>query len=768
MLIGYALTILIGALLLFTVQPMVAKMLLPLLGGSPSVWNVCVVFFQAMLLAGYAYAYLLTRGRSRRVQVLVHGAVCLLPLTVLPFVIGVHDAPAPGRSPWLWLLGALIGTVGLPFFVLSTTGPLLQRWFSATDHSSARDPYFLYSTSNLGSLVGLLAYPFLLEPLLRLSTPGASLLAPRIGSMSQTVLWTLCYVVFVVLVWTCGAMMLRRSAPERPEGGAASGRATAGATPLSIGQRARWVLLALVPSSTMLGTTQFLTTDIAAIPLLWVIPLALYLITMMIAFSRRLRVPTGWSSVLLAVLALGIAVFGGFHGKLTWFRIPLHLVTLLAVGFLCHGRLADERPPTDRLTSYYLLIALGGVLGGAFNALLAPLLFTGIAEYPIAIVLACFLRPGSRADAAGRGIWREGVSGVAWALGLVIVIAALSWVLFELGNRVAPEEIRLGVPALLWLAFMGRRVRFALGVAVILIAGWSKTWGYRDLHRERTFFGVHVVRSYYGPPIETVSPDGRRQLVEVQFHLLVNGRTRHGTQAVAPNLAVIPTTYFHPTGPIGQVFESLDLSDRTDRVAILGLGAGTLAAYGRVGQEITYYEIDPAVVRIARDERFFTYLRNSPADVDIVVGDGRLRLREAPDGSYGLIVLDAFSADSVPVHLLTREAVELYFRKLRPGGLLAINLTNAYVDLVPVVDAITLQLGLVRLVQEDHVTSSEQMLHGKDFSVWALLARTREDLGPMIDDPRWWTQPLRLDRPPDPRFLWTDDYSNIVRVLKLW
>ncbi|MCD4749777.1 MAG: fused MFS/spermidine synthase [Thermoanaerobaculales bacterium] len=765
--LSYTLTILLSAALLFTVQPFMAKLLLPRLGGSPSVWNTCMVFFQATLLAGYTYTYLLTRRLSLRVQITVHGVVCLLPLSVLPLVVSQNSAPSADQSPWLWLMGMLAVSVGLPFFVLATTGPLLQSWFAATDHPQARDPYFLYAASNLGSLAGLLSYPFLLEPLLRLNTPDASLWMLRLRPMSQSVLWSLGYVLFAVLVCICGVTAIRRAVRVEPDPFAED--SAPGGSSVSIAQRLRWVLLAFVPSSAMLGTTQYLTTDIAAIPLLWVVPLALYLVTMMIAFSRRLRIsPPVWATALAVLTVVVAASFWGFGPQLVWLKIPLHLMTLFAAGMLCHGLLADERPRTDRLTEFYLLVALGGVAGGAFNALAAPVLFTSVAEYPIILVMACLLRP-STGGPSGRG-WHARVLDVALPMGLAGAIILL-WNLIprlELESMLKIELLQISAPCLICLLFMRRIWRFGLGLAVLFIAGWRQSAPLQYQHQERTFFGVHKVIQYSGRPYRAVDEWGRTKIVEVPLRVLVHGTTQHGSQALDERLSLVPTMYYHPSGPIGQVFERLEPGGGLRRVALVGLGVGTLAAYGKPGRSFTYYEIDPAVVRIARDEGFFTYLRNSKAESEFIVGDGRLMLGRAEDENYDLIVLDAFSSDAVPVHLLTREAVELYLQKLRPGGLLAIHLTNTYLDLRLVVDAISADLGLRGLVQWDASVTPLQCLESKNTSVWAVLAEDAETLAPLEVDSRWKVLPADPTAPVDLRYLWTDDYSNILSVLNLW
>lgn len=762
MLIVYTLALFSSAALIFVVQPMAARMLLPLLGGSPAVWNACMLFFQSALLVGYAWAFALTRRAAPRTQVALHAtllaaAVLALPLAVVPE--GPLQSPS---SPVAWLLLRLILTVGAPFAALAATGPLIQQWFAATPHRSARDPYFLYVASNLGSLGGLLAYPLWVEPSFGLVTEEASLWPPRLLPLSQSTLWSLGYVACAVVIVICGLIMLQRAPAATPQAKAQPRPTVASRT------RFLWLVLAAVPSSAMLGATQYISTDIASAPLLWVAPFAIYLLTFMVAFSPRLRPPIAPLSVIAALLVVGAASsFYGFTAQLLWLRLPLHLLCLAAVALLAHTRLAELRPPTQRLTEYYLCIAAGGAFGGAFNALLAPLIFPEILEYPLVLIAACLLRPNADASRRGRATWLVDLAAaaaiVAVALGLAAVVARLPG-----ADPLVADLLQVGVPALLVVGLVGWRGRFALAVAALIAAGWWQDAHDRDVfHRERTFFGVHRVTRTLGPPFRVIDGAGREHLVQLPFHVLLHGSTRHGAQSQDPALRALPTTYFHPTGPVGQVFASFAPEGRPARVGIIGLGAGTLAAYGREGQRITYYEIDPAVVRIARNPDYFTFLSDSRAEIEVVLGDARLTLADAADGAYDLLVLDAFSSDAIPVHLLTREAFELYFEKLSDRGVLCLHLSNRYLELTPVVDALAGALGYVGGVRRDRPVTLIELAENKDASVWAVLARTHPPLGDLATDSRWEPLPRQPALPPDPHFLWTDNYSNLVRAFKI-
>ena len=744
MLATFIVAILTGAGLLFLVQPMVAKMLLPLLGGSPSVWNTCLVFFQAGLLGGYAYAHALGSRRSLRTQVAVHGAVLLLPFLFLP--IGAHGlASSPGSgSPVLWLLAALTLAAGLPFFVVATTGPLLQLWFSRTADPDAADPYFLYAASNVGSFAGLLAYPFVLEPWL-----------PVRG---QTGLWTAGYAVYVLLVLGCGLWTLRvgrePSSPAHDPGG----------EPVGFRERGRWLLYAFVPSSLLLATTQYLTTDIASIPLLWVVPLALYLLTFVLVFAKRRPawlVPA--AGVALGVLAVSVAAvtFPGVEPD-GMVELLLALAAMVAAALVAHGRLADARPDASRLTQYYLVIALGGVLGGAFNAFVAPVVFDDVLEYPLMLAAACFLRPAWGGQERPRPWLDLAVPGV---LALILLATGRFVKEAEGLSPLATTWIAVGLPSMLCLATLSWARRFALAFSVLLAFAWVRTA--RSVHviyQERTFFGVHRILDYDGKPYRL---DRTGSLLFANpYRVLLHGPTRHGMQSLDARRRRVPTTYFHPTGPIGQVFEVLHARGKPIRMGLVGLGAGSLAAYGVEGDSFTIYDIDPEVLHIARNPEWFTFVSDSKAKLDFVLGDGRLKLAAAPDASYDLIVIDAFSSDAIPAHLLTKEALAIYLRKLAPDGLVAFHLSNQYVDLAPVVEAIAHALGRRGAVRWDRAEGTQAVLDAKDDSTWAVVAASPDGPFPFDGDDRWWAIPREDLAVTRARYLWTDDFSNVVGAMK--
>jgi hypothetical protein len=733
----FSVTMFVSAALMFSVQPMIAKMLLPLLGGSPSVWNTCMVFFQVALLAGYVYAHFSATRLGPRAQMFLQLALLAASFAALPFVVSEATALAltPQSDPTLWLLGRLASMVGMPFFAVSATAPLLQRWFANTGHASGRDPYFLYSASNTGSLAALLSYPVLIEPRLRLG--------------QQVRLWTFGYAALAILVALCGIAIWRRRQVESEgaESRAETLRPDAASGSVMLPRRLFWMALAFIPSSLMLGTTQYLTTDVASIPLFWVVPLAIYLLTFVLAFARRNFFSLRWPGLLLAISVLAVIFQMLTHGTHpVWLVITMHLFVLFFAAMVCHCRLADDRPAPSHLTEFYLCLSLGGALGGVFNALVAPNIFTTVAEYPLVLVFACLLRPRREAKKSTPAQLGFDVALplllAALAMGAALMVPAL-----EIKSTAWRNALAIGVPVVITFTFVDRPLRFALGVAAVLTGGWFYSSAYgRVIHAERNFFGVSRV---------TVGSTGA-------FHYLVHGNTLHGAQHTDAGRQCEPLTYYHRTGPLADVFYQFNARPASPNVAAVGLGAGSVISYGEPGQRWTFYEIDPAVVRVARDTNLFAYLgRCARADFNIVSGDARLRLAEAPPGHYGLIVLDAFSSDAIPVHLLTREALQVYLSKLAYGGLLAFHISNRSLDLEPIVGALARDAGLICVGWDDWNVSTPERLDGKEESQWVVMVRHREDLGRLGHAARW----LPVEGGVTSR-VWTDDFSNLLGVFK--
>ncbi len=728
LLLVFTATVFTSATLLFLVQPMFGKMVLPLLGGTPAVWNTSMLFFQAMLLAGYLYAHLATRGLGVQKQARVHVVLLAVSLLALPIGVGQGWQPPREASPIPWLLLLLTVSIGLPFFVLSSSGPMLQRWFASTSHPDAENPYFLYAASNLGSMVALLGYPLLLEPHLRL--------------VQQSWVWTGGYGALVALTVGC-AWLLWREPVGAPHQLAAS---ASGTGTISNARRVRWVLLALLPSSLLLGVTQFLSLDIAAIPLLWVVPLALYLLTFTIVFARK----PGLLHVAMVrlqpvvVLPLAILMFWNQSMSIT-VLFPLHLLAFFVTTMVCHGELSRDRPPAADLTEFYLWISVGGVLGGIFNVLIAPAIFDRVIEYPLAIALACMLRPAlARGARSTRSRVLDLLLPLAFGLALLWLGRAVNTAEWSYGE--GTTAVLSAVIAIVGLQFASYPIRFGLAVGALLLAGGlTKQSQGEVLIRERTFFGTHrVVR------------DAARM-----HHRFVHGSTLHGAQARDPAERRRPLTYYQREGPFGRVFEGLQRPPGERRVAVVGLGTGAAACYAAPGDEWTFYEIDPAVERIARNPRYFTFLQDCAPDARVVLGDARLSLADAPDHHYDLIVLDAFSSDAIPVHLMTREALALYLSKLREGGAIAFHISNRYLDLEPVLAALVRDAGLVGMIGRTAPLSAEQRASLITFSRWVVVGRQAEDLLGMGRGSLW---PL-IEEQPDVG-LWTDDFSNLLSIFR--
>jgi hypothetical protein len=722
---GFALTLLLSAGLLFVVQPLFAKAMLPVLGGAPGVWNVCVLLFQASLLAGYAYAHGLVRWCSIRQQVIAHAALLVVAALAVPFALEPH-ASSVVTHPIGWLVLGFLSSVALPFFAVSSNAPLIQMWFRGTAHPAAADPYFLYSASNAGSLLGLLAYPLAIEP--------------RFALPEQSRLWAVGFGGLVALTLGCGAVAL----VSRRAGTTVARYASAAAEgPPRVMQRLHWLALAAVPVGHMLAVTTYLTTDVGSVPLLWVVPLAVYLVTFVVAFAARQVLPYRWvaraAPVALLLLLPALLIPVGMSPAIG----AGHLIAFGLAALMCHGELARRRPAAAHLTDFYLCVAAGGVLGGALNTLIAPALFDGVTEYPLVIVVACALTP-----VLGR---RQAPQPRAYDLVLPIAVAAGGCGLVVV-NRVAP----MGGPALLTgflalsifsLSFRSHPLRLALAALALLVTGGAAGGDSGTLlHQERTFFGVYRVSL---DPVSGV-------------RLLRHGTTLHGAQATDAALRRVPMTYFHRSGPVGDVMRIL-LHDRgPSRVGVIGLGAGTLAAYAREGDEFTFYEIDPAVGRIASNGALFTYLQDCRGRCKVILGDARLTLAHAPSGELDLLLLDAFSSDAIPVHLLTVEALELYLQKLTPAGVVALHISNRHLALEGVVSRLAAHLGLDAHVRFDRDGSVDVAAGGKQSSHWVALGRRgAAPIGAVGRRPGW--RPL-TPQPGTP--LWRDRFSDIVGVIR--
>ncbi len=711
----FAATLFVSATLLFWIQPLFAKMVLPLLGGSPSVWNTAMVFFQAVLLAGYGYAHLLSRQCGQRSQIVLHLGVLAVTALALPIGVAHGWRPDAGTPPTVWLLGLLAVSIGAPFFAVSATAPLLQRWFSHTGHPHAHDPYFLYGASNLGSVLALLAFPFVLEPLL--------------SGRAQAVAWTVGFAVLAVGIAGCGGLLWRcpvsvTAAPEtelRP----------------SRRQRLSWIVYAALPSSLLLSVTTHISTDIAPAPLLWVVPLTLYLLTFVIAFARRPPIPH-WFAVRAMPLALMSLVAVFWLHQPTGLLLPLHLAAFFVITLMCHGELVRRRPGVESLTEFYLFLSLGGVIGGALTALAAPVLFDSVFEYPLSLALTAALLPSPR-----RWVKRGDI--ILALLILVVLIGGqtgatgLGWPLSDFVVYCICVAFVLVV-----FALKERPLGFALCIGAIFVGVPYASRSNETLWEGRSFFGVYRVTESADPPTRS----------------LIHGTTIHGGQVMADNGDIGPTTYFTASSPVAEVLSAIQARGSGQRVGIAGLGAGSLAYYRRPDDDWRYFEIDPLIVWIAVESGYFDLASRGAEPIPIVLGDARLTLAEEPDGRFNLLIMDAFSSDAVPMHLLTREAMALYIDKLAEDGLLVMNISNRFLDLKLVVARIVEQSGYAALGGFRDEIDQDTEPTGSP-SHWVLITRHQATLDGLALGEVW--QPL--ETVPEGR-VWSDDFSNLLEVIR--
>ena len=747
------LTLFTSAWLLFVVQPMFARMVLPLLGGSPAVWNVCVLFFQAGLLVGYLYAHWLTRAMRPARQVFVHAALLASPLAVLPIAIPSDLSSVTQGAEISWLLWLMVSCVGLPLVAVASSAPMLQRWFSLTDHPLADDPYFLYAASNAGSVAALLLYPVLIEP--------------GFGIAAQSQMWSIVYGVLIILSVLCALKVRRGNNHAESQTNAT----TTSHQTVTTKQRMTWLLLAFIPSSLMLGATTYITTDIAVVPLLWVVPLGLYLISFIIAFARRPLLDHRFAARATLVLAIAVValLMSGAQEPIAMVML-IHLAFLLFVSIVCHCELATRRPSSAHLTEFYLLLAVGGMLGGVFNALLAPVIFDDITEYPLLIVLACatcawIARSGDQHMREVSGNKPLQALDVLAPIGLGALCAGLILIGEHLFTETPAWRVALLLaPTLLGCYLMSRRpLRFGLAIAAVLATNSLVGSEHGDrLMAERTFFGVHRVARVarmFGEQGETLGA-----------HALYHGTTLHGEQRIdaatgEPSQPRSPMAYYHRDGPLGDILAVY--GERAQTIGVVGLGTGALAAYGEPGQHYEFVEIDPLVATLATDPRYFTFLaeaRERGVDISVTVDDARIALTRNDAQRFDLLILDAFSSDAIPMHLLTQEAIGVYLKTLKDKGLLVFHISNRHLDLAPVVTRLAAATGLVSAIRSDPITdASADRATLRRRSQWAVVTREAPNLNALAMHPRggaW--QVHRVD---GSTRTWTDDYSNILNAI---
>jgi SAM-dependent methyltransferase len=713
-----------SAALVFMVEPLIAKMILPQLGGSPAVWNTCMAFFQLALLAGYLYAHLLQRVRSIGLQVVVHLVLLAAAAIALPLGVTGTFGPPPVGAPVMWLLRVLFVSIGAPFAVLSATAPLLQCWYARAEdrYPQTSSPYVFYGASNLGSMLALLAYPTLIEPSLAVHT--------------QTFGWAIAYAVFGVLMTCVGGIALRGHA-LRP-GSALNVKLSKTARP-TLRDRILWLALAAAPSSLMLGVTTYISNDVASVPLFWVIPLALYLLTFIISFQAQPLISRErallWQAVFVAMAAGLLCV--------NTTSVVAHLFTYLGAFFfcalVCHQSLSASRPHTDHLTEFYLLLSLGGVVGGMFNAFVAPVIFSRVVEFPLVLALCVLARPWRMSEISRRDI----------ALAAAGILVAIVLVFAPASPRLIYIPVVLAIAGASIAGLVSRQaLLFALVAGALCTeATFVPPDGHAVLLTVRSFFGVHRVTAGFEPALGG------------ELHLLFHGTTIHGAQPQAGPDRCRTTTYYARSTPIGQAFTNV-LSRRPNaNIGVVGLGTGSVAAYTRAGDRMRFFEIDPEVARIARDKRYFTYLSDcAKGVVDIVLGDARLTLAQEKPSTFDLLQLDAFSADNVPTHLLTIEAFKLYLRAIKPDGVILLHLTNRNLALEAPVAAAVRDVGAVALMQDFNPPRDAPAIAAAPTKVM-LVAKSRAALAAFVNDSRW-----RAARDNGVR-AWSDDYTNVIGAM---
>lgn len=735
----FAVAIFTSACLVFVVQPMVTKLVLPTLGGSPSVWNASMVFFQTALLAGYGYAHLLQRIGSIRTQVATHVGLLLLAALFLPLKInGLLGDPDPA-APVAWLLGTLALSIGAPFAILSATAPLLQAWYARVraGYADGKNPYVLYAASNLGSFLALLAYPVLIEPL-------ASLSGQRWG-------WSGGYGLFLLMVVGLALVVWRRRGEASPEP-----EKLAASAPIPWREKGMLVLLAAAPSSLMLGVTVHLSTDVASAPFLWVIPLALYLLTFVIAFQARPVIPPHIGLAFhgaAAALCAAMIAFRTGEWALVFF---VNLTAFFFTALMCHQRLAGRRPAPDRLTEFYLLLSFGGVVGGVFNALIAPVIFNMVWEYPIVLVAAVLLRPWGRdAFKPWQIICFLGALAIALAPPILLEIMRYNpefRALVPAGETPRIAQGILGVAAVLAFLLRDRALLFAIVLATMVWSGLHIARGYDWDLTERSFFGVMRV---------AMTQD---QALGGRIHVLMHGTTLHGAQSMETSHRCAPTLYYAKSTPLGQ--SALKTQERHPDGAVIGVvgqGSGAMAAYKRAEDRLTFFEIDPMVDRLSRDPKWFSFINGcAEGPIRTVLGDARLTMEREPAGTYDLLVIDAFTSDAVPTHLLTVEAIQGYLRLLKPDGVVVLHLSNRNLEITLPAEAAAQTLKAPHLHQiyfqrQDGPGMSEASTEA------LIIGKSEAALKPYREDGRW-RQLERTDVRP-----WTDDYVNLFgSLLRQW
>ncbi|WP_125911789.1 spermidine synthase [Kiloniella majae] len=749
----FIVTLCSSAFLLFLIQPMFTKLVLPLLGGAPAVWNTAMIFFQSALLAGYLYAHLLSSAFKLRNQIIIHLFLMTMAILFLPITIPVGYETPSESWPTIWLLGLFTVAIGLPFFIISANAPLLQSWFRFTRDKDSHDPYFLYAASNIGSISALIAYPLFIEI--------------KFGLITQTLLWSYGFVGLLILILICGISLKNTS--KNQSYSLENQAKNNNESPPKLKNYCKWVILAFVPSSLLLSVTNKITTDLISTPLLWVIPLALYLLTFVIVFSRNPIIPHKiiTSVAPYCLIATAFLSMSTTHAETIFLFVIGNLSSFFLLALYCHGLLAKARPNAKYLTNFYIAMSFGGVLGGIFIAIIAPLIFSNIYEYALLLATLGFMMPVKAQTAIeiiNKRIGKRAHSYLAdfifsiTVLGLIILVQQLH------SDAIANKLVTIAILTILFLLLLestGRPLRLTLCIIIgLFIIPYINGALGKFIFEERSFFGVYTVK------IENKEHNKNDLQAPEIVHVATHGTTVHGIQ-IPGNPS--PLSYYHNETGLGNLFESYKINNKAIKtVASIGLGTGTTACYRQPGQKWTFFEIDPLVETMARNTELFTYMNKCAGNTDVIIGDARLSLRKIPNKSYDLLIADAFSSDAIPVHLLTKEAFELYKNKIKDSGVIILHVSNRYFELEHIVTTTAKVSNLKARVYHYERNKENAQKHPYRFSAsWIAMAQSTEtldDLIPLGTHPEgggW--QELIANPTIKP---WTDDYSNVLSALK--
>jgi SAM-dependent methyltransferase len=743
----FSLTVFVGSFLLFMVQPLAGKLILPYLGGAPSVWTACMLFFQTILLFGYLYAAQAIKKVGCEKQSILHILLLVMGFVFLPLSIDFSGIDSAVHQPVTWMLSKLLVSIGFLFFVVSANAPMIQRWYSTIGQKDSDDPYFLYAASNVGSLIALLGYPLVMEPNFRVTDARE--------------IWSVGYLVLTVLVLICSFIVWKGKGTEAVENveEVAKDRTVPSAL-----DRLKWVFWAFIPNSCMLAVTMHISTDVASIPLMWVVPLAIFLVTFILVFAKTdFWRELDWDSYLAPFGGVFAILYFLDFSKPAWLAIGVYFILLFLVCMSFHSRLAKNRPASEYLNSFFVWMSVGGIFGGIFNSIVAPLLFNTQLEFPLTIVIAMLGISFVKKDLK-ENYFKKFLFGFLVMLVVTQIFGYFSVIYSK--KLFSDKGLALVVVCCVYI-FSFVRLRklsglFFLGLMLMGVHVFSSDKAVVKI--DRSFFGVlRVVRTMFVTE-EIVG----RKLITKSYDLLYqlrHGTTLHGVERRLRIRPVFPLSYYSREGPIGEVFRLMRINRRAKSVGVVGLGCGTLAYYGRPWQKFDFFEIDPEVIKIASNKKFFSYLASCKADYRILAGDARVNLaRKIPDGSYDLLVLDAFSSDAIPVHLLTLEAVELYKRKLKPGGVLAFHISNRFFDLKPVLGKICKDVGLKGFYRYDYPKKYSIKYDWYDLdnissSLWFVASKEEKNIDGVLAYSKWnkpsYSEGFKT---------WTDDYSNLLGV----